>query len=223
LHIPGVESRHDNPSYSVNSNRYEPGLPGQMMQAYDEKKFPITIVHHSHTYDQTLLPIRGGYTMVDRMRKGKKVIIHGDGTSLWVLTHHRDFTKGFVGLLEKAEALGEVFHITSDEVLTWNQIYLEVALAAGAELRNVHVPSELIAAYDPEWGVSLLGDKTHSMIFDNSKIKHIVPEFTATIPFARGAKEILAWYDADPSRQTVDEEFDHRIETIIAAYESAWP
>jgi nucleoside-diphosphate-sugar epimerase len=194
-----------------------------LMQAYYRDEFPITIVRPSHTYDQTLLPMRGNYTMVDRMRKGKKVIIHGDGTSLWVLTHHCDFAQGFVGLMGNDHTLGEIFHITSDEVLTWNQIYQEVARAAGTELHSVHVPSELIAAYDPEWGASLLGDKTHSMIFDNSKIKRIVPEFKATIPFARGADEILAWYDADPSRQVVNEQLDHQIETIIAAYESAWP
>ena len=179
-----------------------------LVQAYREEKFPMTIVRPSHTYDKTLLPFDGGYTVVDRMRKGKKVIVPGDGTSLWTLTHHADFAKGFVGLLGHSGAIGEAFHITSDEWLTWNQIFEIVARAAKAEPRLVHVPSDLIAAYDPEWGAGLLGDKAHSMIFDNSKIKRLVPDFRATIPFARGAEEIMAWYDADPARQKVDEKFD---------------
>jgi nucleoside-diphosphate-sugar epimerase len=161
--------------------------------------------------------------VVDRMRKGKKIIVHGDGTSLWVLTHHRDFAQGFVGLLGNSRAIGEVFHITSDELLTWNQIAEILAQAAGTTARVVHVPSDLIAAFDPEWGASLLGDKTHSLIFDNTKIKRLVPDYTATIPFARGAEEIIAWYDADPSRQVVDEDFTRLIDEILAAYALAWP
>ncbi len=149
--------------------------------------------------------------------------MHGDGTSLWTLTHHRDFAKGFVGLLGEPNALGEIFHITSDEILTWNQIYLILARAAGTEAQMVHVPSELIAAHDPDWGASLLGDKSHSMIFDNTKIKRFVPGFMANIPFAKGAEEIIAWYDGDPERQKVDEKFDNLWDTIIAAYEAAWP
>ena len=149
----------------------------RLIQAYRQEGFPITIVRPSHTYDRTLLPTHGQYTVVDRMRKGKKVIIHGDGTSLWTLTHHRDFAKGFVGLLGNNHALGEVFHITSDEILTWNQIFEIVAQAAGSKAYMVHIPSDLIAAFDPEWGASLLGDKAHSMIFDNTKIRRIVPDF----------------------------------------------
>jgi nucleoside-diphosphate-sugar epimerase len=195
----------------------------RLMQASREAQFPITIVRPSHTYDRTLLPFDGGYTVVDRMRKGKKVIVHGDGTSLWVLTHHRDFAKGFVGLLGNSRAIGEVFHITSDELLTWNQITEIVAQAAGTKARMVHIPSELIAAFDSEWGASLLGDKAHSMIFDNTKIKRIVPDYKATIPFDRGAEEIMAWYDADSSRQVVDENLNRLMDEIIAAYEMGWP
>ncbi len=193
----------------------------RLVQAYREEGFPITIVRPSHTYDCTLLPMRGQYTTVARMRAGKKVIVHGDGTSLWTLTHHRDFAKGLVGLLGNHRALGETFHITSDEVLTWNQIFEIVAKAAGAPARLVHVPSEFIAAFDPEWGASLLGDKAHSMIFDNTKIKRIVPDFAATIPFSRGAEEIMAWYDADSSRKVVNEKLNQIMEDILAAYESA--
>ncbi len=186
-------------------------------------KFPATIVRPSHTYDQTKLPLQGGYTMVDRMRRGDPVIVHGDGSSLWTLTHHRDFAKGFVGLLGNPHAIGETFHITSDEVLTWNQIYETIGRAAGALPRLVHVPSDYIAAFDAQWGAGLLGDKCHSVIFDNTKIKRAVPGFTATIPFAQGASEILAWFDADPARRVVDRDLDRTIDRIIAAHESTRP
>jgi len=157
------------------------------------------------------------------MRQGKPVIVHGDGTSLWVLTHHTDFAKGFLGLLGQPGALGEAFHITSDELLTWDQIFRLLGEAAGAEPQLVHVPSELIAAFEPEWGAGLLGDKAHSVIFDNSKIKRLVPDFVAQIPYAQGAREILAWFDADPARRVVDARADALMERIISAYRRAWP
>lgn len=194
----------------------------RLMRAYREDGFPMTIVRPSHTYDQTLLPMDGGYTMVERMRRGLPVIVHGDGTSLWAFTHHRDFALGFVGLLGHPGALGEAFHITSDEVLTWNEIYSLVGRAAGVEPEIVHVPSDFINAIDPNWGAGLLGDKAHSVIFDNSKIKRLVPSYKATIPFHRGVHEILAYYDADPARQVIDEGFNQRIEQILAAYGRAW-
>jgi nucleoside-diphosphate-sugar epimerase len=195
----------------------------RLMRAYREDDFPITLVRPSHTYDRTKVPLIGHYTDIDRMRKGKKIIVHGDGTSLWVLTHHEDFAKGFVGLLGNHRATGHAFHITSEEALTWNQIYRTVAQAAGVEPQIVHVPSDLIAAFDPEMGASLLGDKAHSVIFDNTKIKRLVPDFTATIPFSQGAREMIAWYDADPARQVVDEREDRLFDRIIAAYEAIWP
>ena len=195
----------------------------RLMKAYREDNFPITIVRPSHTYDWTALPFEGGYTVVDRMRKGKKVIVHGDGSSLWVLTHHKDFAKGFIGLLGNSHAIGEAFTITSDELLTWNQIFEITARAAGTEARIIHIPSDVIAKYNPNWGAGLLGDKTHSMVFDNSKIKSIVPDFSATIPYSLGVKEIIAWYDADPSRQVVDKNFDEQMDEIITAFESAMP
>jgi nucleoside-diphosphate-sugar epimerase len=187
----------------------------RLIRAYREEGFPITIVRPSHTYDCTSFPMHGGYTIVDRMRKGQKVIVHGDGSSLWVLTHHRDFAKGFVGLLGNSHAIGEAFHITSAELLTWNQIFEIVARAAGVKADIVHVPSEIIARYDSEWGDSLLGDKTHSMIFDNSKIKCVVPDFIATIPFARGAEEIINWYNANPDQQIIDTALNNTIDKII--------
>jgi nucleoside-diphosphate-sugar epimerase len=158
------------------------------------------------------------------MRKGKKVIVHGDGSSLWVLTHHRDFAKGFVGLLGNNRTIGEAFHITSDEWLNWNQIHELVAQAAGvANPQLVHIPSDLIAAYDEAWGASLIGDKTNSMVFDNTKIKRVVQDFACTIPYAQGAREVIEWYDADPTRQVIDERIDGLMDKIIAAYERAWP
>jgi nucleoside-diphosphate-sugar epimerase len=195
----------------------------RLMQAYRDDGFPMTVVRPSHTYDKTLLPMDGGYTVVDRMRQGKKVIVHGDGTSLWTLTHHRDFAKAFVGLLGNNHALGETFHITSDELLTWNQIFELVAQAAGVEANLIHIPSDFIARFEPDWGAGLLGDKMHSMIFDNSKIKRAVPDFVAAIPFSLGVREIMAWYDADPSRHKVNADLDHRMDEIIAAYEAALP
>lgn len=192
----------------------------RLVRAYREEQFPITIVRPSHTYDRTMLPVYGRYTVVDRMRKGRKVIVHGDGTSLWTLTHHRDFAKGFVGLLGNNRAIGEAFQITSDELLTWNQIYEIVAQAAGTVADIVHIPSDVIAKVDPEWGAGLLGDKAHSMIFDNSKIKRVVPDYAATIPFSRGAEEIMAWHDADPARQVVNEKLDQLMDYIISRWES---
>ena len=205
-----------NPFWKYSQNKIE--CEDRLVQAYREENFPVTIVRPSHTYDCTVLPFEGRYTVVDRMRKGKKVIVHGDGSSLWVLTHHKDFAKGFVGLLGNSHAIGEVFQITSDELLTWNQIFQIVAKAAGTTANILHVPSEVINRYNPEWGAGLLGDKAHSMIFDNSKIKRLVPDFTAAIPFSHGAEEIMTWHNADPSRQVVNTELDKQMDKIAAEY-----
>jgi nucleoside-diphosphate-sugar epimerase len=194
-----------------------------LMQAYRKHRFPVTIVRPSHTYDRTMVPLLGHYTAIDRMRKGKRVLVHGDGNSLWILTHHEDFAKGFVGLLGNHHAIGHALHITSDELLTWNQIYAILAHAAGVDLRIVHVSSDLIAAFAPELGGTLLGDKAHIVIFDNSKIKRFVPGFAATIPFSEGARQIITWYDADPARQVVDEGMDHLFDRIITAHDAIRP
>ena len=196
----------------------------RLVRAYREENFPATIVRPSHTYDRTLLPMQGGWTVIERMRQNKPVVVHGDGASLWTLTHHRDFAKGFVGLLGHQGAVGEPFHITSDEVVTWDQIHRIFADAAGAPAPQlVHVPSDVIAAYDARWGEGLLGDKTHSMVFDNSKIKRFVPDFACTIPLSWGAREVIACYDADPARRKVNDEFDRLTDTIIAAQKRALP
>ena len=211
----------DNPFWDY--SRAKIACEDRLLQAYREEKFPMTIVRPSHTYDQTKLPVYGGYTTIARMRQGKPVIVHGDGTSLWTLTHHDDFAPGFVGLLGNQQAIGQAYHITTDEVLTWNQIFTLLAQAAGVEATLLHIPSEFIAAFDAEWGAGLLGDKAHSMLFDNSKIKRLVPNFAPAIPFSRGAKEIIAWYNANPAQQKVNKSLDRRMDEIIAACKSAWP
>jgi len=194
-----------------------------LMEHWEREKFPCTVVRPSHTYDRTLLPFHGGYTSVGRMRAGKSVVVHGDGTSLWTMTHHRDFAVGLLGLLGNPAAIGESFHITSSESLSWNQIYSIVGRAAGIEPRLVHVPSEVIARYDPEWGASLLGDKAHSMIFDNTKIKKFVPEFDPLIPFEQGAREIITWYDEDPRRQVVEPFIDDLQDRLVEAMHRVSP
>jgi nucleoside-diphosphate-sugar epimerase len=186
--------------------------------AYRDDGFPVTIVRPSHTYDRTLVPFDGGWTAVERMRQGKPVVVHGDGTSLWTLTHHEDFARGFVPLLGHPRTLGEAFHITSADALTWNQIAQALAAAAGSELRVVHVPSDAIAAADPDWGAGLLGDKAHSMVFDNAKLRSVVPDYVATIPFEQGAREIVAWHDEDPARQRVDTRLDAVMDQLAQAF-----
>jgi len=204
----------DNPFWQYSRNKI--ACEEMLVDAYRKRKFPYTIVRPSHTYDKTLLPFDGGYTVVDRMRRGKPVIVPGDGTSIWTLTHHADFAKGFVGLLGNSHAIAEAYHITSDEWLTWNQIFDLVASAAGTVANKVHVPSDVIAAIDSGWGPGLLGDKANSSIFDNTKIKRAVPEFTCSVPFSEGAREIMSWFDADPKRQQVDPEADALMDRILA-------
>lgn len=189
-----------------------------LVRAYRDTGFPATVVRPSHTYDRTLVPLDGGWTPVERMRQGKEVVVHGDGTSLWTLTHHEDFARGFVPLLGDPRALGEAFQITGDDVLTWNQIARALGAAAGVEPRIVHVPSDAIAAADPEWGAGLLGDKAHSMVFDTTKLRRLVPEFTTTVRFEQGAREIVAWHDADPARQRVDARLDALMDDLVARF-----
>lgn len=180
--------------------------------------FPVTIVRPSHTYDRTMLPITGRYTVVDRMKKGLPVIIHGDGTSLWTLTHHSDFARGFVPLLGLEKAIGEVFHITSDEWLSWNQIFEMIAVAFGTKVNPIHIPSDFINQIDPEWGAGLLGDKSVSMIFDNTKIKSVVPDYAAEISFEQGVKEIAHWFNEDSGRQTIDSKMNQTMDQIIKEF-----
>jgi nucleoside-diphosphate-sugar epimerase len=199
-----------------------------LMQAYREKNFPVTIVRPSLTYGPLQIPLcvsswQYPYTVIDRMKRGRKIIVPGDGTSLWVLTWNGDFAKGFLGLLGNPKAIGEAYHITSDEVLTWNRIYREVGQALGLELDIVHVPSDLIAAYDPEALGSLTGDKVNSSVFDNSKIKQLVPDFNCTVPWAEGVRRAIVWHMADPSRQTIDHQLNETWDRILSEYLKAFP
>jgi nucleoside-diphosphate-sugar epimerase len=205
-----------NPHWQYSRNKI--ACEDLLVAAYRDEGFPATIVRPSHTYDRTLIPLDGGWTTIARMRQGREVVVHGDGTSLWTLTHHDDFATAFVPLLGHTRTVGDVFHITSDDVLTWNQIVETLAAAAGVEPRIVHVPSDAIAAADPDWGAGLLGDKAHSMVFDNSKVRSVVPGWVARIPFEQGAREIVAWYDEDPARQKVDARIDAVMDKLVEAW-----
>jgi nucleoside-diphosphate-sugar epimerase len=189
-----------------------------LVAAYREQGFPATIVRPSHTYDQTSVPFDGRWTVLGRMLAGKPVIVHGDGTSLWTLTHNEDFARAFVPLLAHTRTLGDAIQITSDDVLTWNQIAEALAAALGVSAQVVHVPSDAIAAADPDWGAGLLGDKAHSMIFDNAKVRGLVPGWRAVIPFEQGAREIADWYRADPARQVTDARLDAVMDKLAAAW-----
>lgn len=186
---------------------------------YRKDGFPVTIVRPTHTYDRTKVPLLGGYNAIERLYNGRKIIIHGDGTSLWTLTHHKDFAKGFAGLFGKKEAIGEAYHITSDEVLTWNEIAKSIAEGLGVEPNIVHIPADFIKHFDDEWGDGLIGDKSHCAVFDNSKIKKLVPDFTCDIPFRQGAKEMADWYIKNKSNQQTDEIVNWKIDEIIGWYE----
>ena len=196
----------------------------RLMRAYREEGFPITIVRPSLTYgdSQITLAINSwtkSYTVVDRMRRGKKVIVPGDGSSLWVITHNTDFAKGLVGLLAREQAIGHAFHITSDEVMCWDQWYRLTAEASGAEPHLVHIPSDFIAACVPEARGGLLGDKAVSVVFDNTKIKRFVPGYCATVPYTQGIRRTIAWFDADPARRQIDDQANTLWDKLLEAYE----
>lgn len=189
-----------------------------LVRAYREAAFPATIIRPSHTYDRTMIALTGGWSDIARMRAGKPVVVHGDGTSVWTLTHSSDFAKALVGLFGLPQAVGDSFTITSDEYLPWNEIYEIFARAAGAPApRLVHIASDTIAAAAPDLGPGLLGDKSHSVIFDNSKVKALVPEFICTVPFALGARQVLSWFDSNPEQRVVDHQLDATFDTLITA------
>ena len=189
---------------------------------YRNEDFPITIVRPSYTYDNVIPVAIGGfreYTIIDRMKKGQKIIVHGDGTSLWTNTHADDFAVGFMGLIGHQQAIGHSFHITSDELLTWDQIYTAVANAAGVEPNIVHIPSDFLCAVHENFRGELLGDKTYSVIFDNTKIKTFVPEYKAVIPFSEGIKRTLSWFGEEKSRQIIKTETNQLMDKLISLYE----
>ncbi len=200
----------------------------RLMEEYRKNGFPVTIIRPSLTYGPSQIPLSVGswqhpYTVVDRIKKGKKLIVPGDGTSLWVLTWNGDFARGLLGLIGNEKALGEAFHITSDEVLTWNRIYFDLFDALGAEPNIVHIPSDLIAAYWPPAAGSLIGDKSNSAVFDNSRIKKFVPDFHCEISWAEGVRRAITWHEADRSRMSIDTEVNEVWDRIIAAYQRASP
>jgi nucleoside-diphosphate-sugar epimerase len=198
------------------------------MKAYREEGLPVTIVRPSLTYGVSQTALIGAswlhpYTIIDRMKRGKKIIIPGDGTSLWVMTWNGDFAKGLVGLLGNPKAIGEAFQITSDEALTWNQIFLDVYNALGLEPNIVHIPSDFIIVHDHEAIGTLTGDKSNSVVFDNRKIKRFVPDFKCEVNWSEGVRRSIKWFEEEPSRQTIDEEMNAMWDRIITSYESALP
>lgn len=195
-------------------------------QAREESGFPTTIVRPSLTYGPSQIPVIVGswsmpFTIVDRMRRGAKILVPGDGTAIWTLTHNSDFAAGLLGLFGQHAAIGEEFHITSDEALTWNQIYEQLGDAVGARPDVLHVPTDAIIAADPSQLGSLWGDKAHSSVFDNSKLRSIVPSFEAKTRFSDGIRETVAWFDADPSRQSIDDEANALWDRLAAIYGEA--
>jgi nucleoside-diphosphate-sugar epimerase len=196
-----------------------------LMKAYREEGFPVTIVRPSLSYGDTQIALavnswQKSWTAVDRMRRGSKVIVPGDGSSLYVITHNSDFAQGLVGLLGHQQAIGHAFHITSDEVMTWDQFYRITARAAGVEARLVHIPSEFVGACLPDEVGNLTGDKAVSLVFDNSKIKRFVPGYCARVPFAQGIQRTIDWFDSDSRRKQIDEDANRSWDKLIGAYES---
>ncbi|HJS20754.1 MAG TPA: NAD-dependent epimerase/dehydratase family protein [Anaerolineales bacterium] len=215
----------ENPYWEYSQNKI--ACEARLMQACREEGFPVTIIRPSLTYGPTQIPFAVGswshpWTVIERMKRGKKVIVPGDGASLWVLTWNADFAKGLVGLLGNPKAIGEAFQITSDQVLGWEQIYLEAYRALGLAPNVIHIPSDLIAHYWPHARGSLIGDKSNSVVFDNSKIKRLVPDFTCEVDWANGLRRALAWFESHPEYQTIDHQLDETWDRIIAAYERAF-
>jgi nucleoside-diphosphate-sugar epimerase len=211
----------ENPFWEYSRNKI--ACEKRLMQ---EENFPVTIVRPSLTYGETVVPMAIGgwndYAMIDRIKKGRQIIVHGDGSSLWSITHSDDFAKGFVGLIGNKKSVGEAFHITTDEVLTWDQIYTALAHACGVKPNLIHIPTDFIVKFNPSQIGNLQGDKAVSVIFDNSKIKRFVPEFEATIPFAEGIKRTVEWYEADPAHQTPRENLNVFMDAVIDAYNLAF-
>ena len=214
-----------NPYWEYSRNKI--ACEDYLMKQYRENGFPITIIRPSHTYDERSIPLgihgsNGSWQVAKRMLQGKPVIIHGDGTSLWVMTHNSDFAKGFIGIMGNAHAIGESVHITSDEALTWNQIYVNIADALGVKLNAVHISSEFLAECSKQdYKGGLLGDKANTVVFDNSKLKRLVPDFVATIRFDQGVKQTVKNILAHPEYQVEDNEFDTWCDKVINAIEGA--
>jgi nucleoside-diphosphate-sugar epimerase len=194
-----------------------------LMAAYRATGFPVTMIRPSHTYGEKNIPVsvhgkKGSWQVVDRILHGKPVIVHGDGLSLWTFTHSSDFAKGFLGLMNNPHAIGEAVHITSDESVTWNCAFASIGKALGTVPNLVHIPSEFLSAFNPELLGNLIGDKANSVVFDNSKIKRLVPNFCASVRFDQGVKQSIDYVTAHPSLQVSDPDFDAWSDRVIAAY-----
>ncbi len=204
-----------NPFWPYSQNKI--ACERRLWQAYEEEHFPVTIVRPSHTYSDGWLPTVFGsdFTVVKRMIDGKPIVVHGDGQSLWTLTHSDDLAVAFVGLLGDPRTYGETFQITSDEALTWDKIHETVGAAFGVVPSIVHMPSEFIAREIPELGPGLLGDKRYSLVFDNTKIKRYVPEFRARVTFAEGMWRSAQWFEKHPEAKVADPKIEAQIETLL--------
>ncbi|HPZ49385.1 MAG TPA: NAD-dependent epimerase/dehydratase family protein [Propionibacteriaceae bacterium] len=189
-----------------------------LVRKWRDERFPMTIVRPSHTYDQTSTILGGGRAMVRRVMEGRPVIVHGDGSSLWTLTHTSDFAKAFVGLFGQYGAVGEAFHITSDEALTWDAITRLFADAAGTDPQIIHVTSDQVAAVHQGWGEALLGDKGHSMVFDNTKVKRLVPDFVCTTSLSAGVRTIIDYFADHPETMPTEADLEPAIETLVQKY-----
>jgi nucleoside-diphosphate-sugar epimerase len=212
-----------NPYWDYSRNKI--ACEDRLTRALRETGFPMVIVRPSLTYETVIPAAIGGwkcYTVIDRIKQGKPLVVHGDGTSLWTITHSEDFAKGLVGLLGNPQTIGQSFHITSDELLNWNQIYQAMGAAAGREPNLVHIPSDFIIEAAAKLGHdkrgTLWGDKSWSVIFDNSKIKRFVPGFTATIPFALGIRRTVQWMEANPARMNIDPRQNALLDGILDAW-----
>ncbi len=203
----------ENPFWQYSRNKI--ACENLLREAYKQDGFPVTIIRPSHTYDKTLIPVVGGYTVLHRMLQELPVVVMGDGTSIWTLTHHSDFAVGLVGLFGNPKALNEAFQITSDEWLTWDGIYRILAKELNVTPKLIHIPSEIINQYDSELGAGLLGDKMQSAIFDNTKIRKFVPEFNPEIKFKEGAKEIIAWYKEQTMHLAPNEHINQLMDRMI--------
>jgi nucleoside-diphosphate-sugar epimerase len=191
-----------------------------------QRGFPWTIVRPSHTYDDGLIPTNFGsrdYTVPQRIIDGREIIVHGDGQALWTLTHASDFARGFVGLLGNPAAIQETFHITSDEYLTWDMIFYTLGMALGYKPRMVHIPSDYIARMNPELGAPLLGERMYSQIYDNGKIRRLVPSFRTEITFNEGIRRSLAWLDTHPEMKIIDKKTDSEFDRILALWTKNYP
>jgi nucleoside-diphosphate-sugar epimerase len=216
----------DNPFWQYSRGKIE--CERSLMRLHGQSRVPVTIVRPSLTYGPSQIPLCVGswshpWTIIDRIRRGRPVVVPGDGTSLWVLTWNADFARGLLGLLGNPAAIGEAFHITADEVLTWQQIYLEVFAAVGKPPKILHMSSDLISAHWPHAQGSLVGDKMHSCVFDNSKIKSLVPDFACEVNWADGLRRALHWHESHPQFQTVDGELDRALDQLELAHARALP